>query len=537
MNMTVDAELELSGDAAADALVSRISAKFRLAEEPTQRRSSTYYDTFDWALFRDGGTLELRQEPNEDRLAWCSLDGGSAQLIQDHGEPPVFAEDLPAGRVRSRILGPAGIRRLLPVMVVRTAYRTFRALDEEDKTVVRLVLEAHRFEDPQTGATGDLPPRVRLFPVRGYDAELSAVRETLVVELRASRPAQSQLAQALAATGRDPDSFRFKRELALVPDARSDETTRKILLSLLEVVQANVPGARDNLDPEFLHDLRVAVRRTRSALSQIKGVFPADVVEHYKARFAWLQQVTGPVRDLDVYLLDFPDYQQALPAPLRRPLEPLRGYLIARYDAEQRRLAETLDSHEVAQLLSDWRAFLVSPLVARPDASDALRPVKELADARIWRMFKRVRKEGRAITPASPAEEMHELRKSCKKLRYLMEFFLSLYPSGETKQLIKLLKNLLDNLGSFQDLAVQADHLRDLAVRMRDAGQAETDTLLAMGALVGHLLSRQEQARADFAETFASFIAGDAQQQFRMHFGPKGPPGASSESGPTGPAP
>ncbi len=100
-------------------------------------------------------------------------------------------------------------------------------------------------------------------------------------------------------------------------------------------------------------------------------------------------------------------------------------------------------------------------------------------------MYRRVRKEGRAISPDSPAEDLHELRKSCKKLRYLLEFFSSLYPKKQVGALIKLLKVLLDNLGKFQDLAVQGDHLREMAQTMRDEGVAATDTLLAMGVLVG----------------------------------------------------
>ena len=102
-------------------------------------------------------------------------------------------------------------------------------------------------------------------------------------------------------------------------------------------------------------------------------------------------------------------------------------------------------------------------------------------------MARRVRKEGRAIGPDSPPEEMHELRKSCKKLRYLMEFFQSLYPAVEVRG-CQALKTILDNLGGFQDLAVQAAHLREMAARMRAEGLAEPGTLLAMGTLIGDLL-------------------------------------------------
>jgi CHAD domain-containing protein len=147
-----------------------------------------------------------------------------------------------------------------------------------------------------------------------------------------------------------------------------------------------------------------------------------------------------------------------------------------------------------------------------------MRPVLAVADDRIWTMYRRVRKEGRAMSPASPPEDMHELRKSCKKLRYLVEFFDSLYPKQEVRQLVKLFKVLLDNLGKFQDLAVQADHLREMAQRMRDEDRASTDTLLTMGILVGDLLEHQHRAREDFAQIFACFDSDEHQGLFKTLF-------------------
>ena len=83
------------------------------------------------------------------------------------------------------------------------------------------------------------------------------------------------------------------------------------------------------------------------------------------------------------------------------------------------------------------------------------------------------------------------------------------------------LKVLLDNLGRFQDLAVQADHLRETAQQMRDAGCADTDTLLAMGVLVGDLFERQQQARVAFSGVFADFDTPARRAIFRELFAPE----------------
>ena len=86
--------------------------------------------------------------------------------------------------------------------------------------------------------------------------------------------------------------------------------------------------------------------------------------------------------------------------------------------------------------------------------------------------------------------------------------------------MVKLMKVLLDNLGNFQDLSVQADHLRDMAQRMRDETHASTDTLLTMGVLVGHLLEQQHRAREEFAQIFATFDSEGHQALFNALFAP-----------------
>jgi CHAD domain-containing protein len=410
---------------------------------------------------------------------------------------------------------------LLPLLEVHGRAQMLRLLDDDEKTVVRLLLENNRFRDPVRDREGPLAVRLRLLPVRGYEEYLRATATMLDQDLGLEPARTTVLPEALAAAGRHPGDYSSKLDYHLDPDKRADATTKEILLGLLDTLEANIEGARANLDSEFLHDLRVATRRTRSALTQIKGVFAPELVDDYKTRFAWVQEFTGPVRDLDVYLLDFDDYQKSLPAPLRPHLTPMRQFLTSHYDAAHRKLVRALGSAKFKGLLKSWRAFLEAPVPERSAVPNAMRPSKGVADTRIWRMYRRVRKEGRAIGPDSPAEDLHELRKSCKKLRYLLEFFSSLYPKKQVGGLVKMLKVLLDNLGEFQDLAVQADHLREMAQQMRDEGLAETDTLLAMGVLVGDLFNRQQKARVEFARIFAGFDAQDNQAVFRELFAPE----------------
>ena len=180
-----------------------------------------------------------------------------------------------------------------------------------------------------------------------------------------------------------------------------------------------------------------------------------------------------------------------------------------------------LRSAPYRQLKTQWRRYLNSPLPKRPGAADAARPVVDVAHRRTWRMYKRVLREGRAITPESPAEELHELRKSCKKLRYLMEFFQRLYPAGKIRALINELKELQDNLGDFQDLEVQIHTLAQYREQMDKEGYTGPRTHLAMDTLLERLQVRMQEVREEFAGRFERFARRSNHKHFQQLFRPE----------------
>jgi CHAD domain-containing protein len=180
-------------------------------------------------------------------------------------------------------------------------------------------------------------------------------------------------------------------------------------------------------------------------------------------------------------------------------------------------LAKKLKSDKYSQGMAAWGQFLREESARYPAEPGARLTIKQLADLRIWKVYKRVGREGDAITIHSAPEELHELRKTCKKLRYLMEFFDSLYPRGELKPLLNHLKALQEVLGSYQDYQVQEDHLRQFGIEMQ-ANQVPANTLMAMGMLIQHLDSAKQQVRECFAEAFRSFRADENHKGFKKLF-------------------
>jgi CHAD domain-containing protein len=288
---------------------------------------------------------------------------------------------------------------------------------------------------------------------------------------------------------------------------------------LAEVIELNMPGTLEDVDSEFLHDLRVAVRRTRALQRELRGVFAPEPLRAFRDGFKELQRITGPTRDLDVQLLEFDELAEGLPADVAGDVAPLRRLLEDHLVVERRKMVRGLGAGPTRALLDNWSEYLdrlvESDESVRPDAA---RPVADVAGARIAKVYRRMVKMGSAIGDDTPAEALHELRKQGKELRYLLEFFASLYPASVVKPMVATLKGLQNVLGRFQDREVQAALLRSLGdeVASLDGGAA---ALMAMGVLVQRLGVQQRLARELFAASFADFAAKSQRKLVAETFG------------------
>lgn len=485
-----------------------LGAGLRLRRLPPAAVVRVFWDTFDGRLYRRGEVLESVEEKQAVRLLWRRLGGEPLRSLA--APAPRLAADLPPGAFRRRLEAVTDVRALLPLARLQTRSRSWEVLGGGDKVVCRVFAEEYRVGPPDGGELRPLRARTRVEPVRGYPDAARQVRAALT-RLPGLEPATGDvLLGALAALGRRPPDYTSKLRAALEPGMTAAEAVRRVLLGLLETLEANEEGTRAALDPEFLHDFRVAVRRTRSALGQLRGIFPPAARERFRADFGWLGAQTGPARDLDVHLIHLPEYRAALPESAGADLEPLRALLAARQEAEHRSVAKALASRQYRGLVAEWRAFLEEgsgPWVQDAGAPEAGRPVRHVADARIRKVLRRALREGRAIRDTSPPEELHELRKTCKKLRYLLEFFQGLYPGEDAAALIASLKGLQDNLGAHHDVHVQSEALAGFARELEGAVGAGPGTQRALGMLLERLRAREGQLRAEFSRRFETFAA------------------------------
>jgi CHAD domain-containing protein len=337
--------------------------------------------------------------------------------------------------------------------------------------------------------------------------------------LAEARP--SLLDDAVTQSGGIVGGVSAKPNVHLTAGMRADDATYRICRRLADIAEANLPGTLDDIDTEFLHDLRVAVRRTRSVLREMRGVLEPAARERARTDLRWIQEITGPTRDLDVLLLDWPSVIASLPASTGADLAPLHD-LLARHRARAwRTMCDTLRGPQYAVAWSAWRELLARPQPR--DAADAPpnadRTVAAVAGERIVAVYRAMVAGGLAIDDASPPVALHDLRKRGKELRYLLELFGSLWPSATVGPLVSTLKALQDVLGRFQDDEVQATFLRSLGPELART-RGGPDALVAVGTLVHRLADDQAAARRAFAARFEPFAAKPTRKLVMATFRP-----------------
>ena len=396
------------------AALATLSPSFTVMPEPAAARTRrrTWLDTFDWRLYRAGLMLQFEQARRGGRLLLSKADGTpqAEQPVTGWPRRPRLAEDLPDGPVRDRIIVLTRPRALLPIVRAVSTVSVTRLLNADGKTVARLVVDRTTVTAPSTaapsaaaaGTTAELPPRLTVTAVRGYPAQARKAASLLATAPGISHASQNVFTTALTALGRHPADYTSGVEAEITATMPAPVAVARLLLRLLDTLELNVNGVLRDIDTEFLHDLRVAVRSTRSAIKLFGGVLPAELAEHYKTEFKWLGDLTTPTRDLDVHLLGFgPMMTGQLVAASPADLEPLRAFLIRRRAREFRRLATALRGPRFRAITDDWRKALLE--IRDAGGARRRRPTAAaLALATTGRAFRRIAAQGAAITQESP---------------------------------------------------------------------------------------------------------------------------------------
>jgi len=467
--------------------------------------TTTLVDTFDGRLHRAGLRLELRTSAGIE-LVLSGDDVVPAHLSVD--VVPRVVTDLAPGPFRSRIASLIDIRALLPQVRVRMERSVGLLRDGSGKTVAiaELYEHVHIVDRPDI----DRFTTIEIHEVPGYAKQARRARRVLQgVGLEECE--LHTLAQCAAAADVDLAGFKATATVPLEADMAALDGIRAVLVNLEVAISANWQGAIDETDTKFLHDLRIALRRTRTVLAASKSVIPAEVLDPAREGLAWLARATGAARDLDVYLLEWKGYTDPLGVGAAVSLEPVRDVLVQHCADAHHELGHALRSERATALMTEWRRWLGEPVGSDglpPRADD---PLGKAVARRIDRAHRRLIDQGRLIGPDTPADDVHDLRKDAKKLRYLIECFSSMLPGRPRKRYVKQLKALQTNLGEHQDAEVHISLLRSLTPALVSA---DANAMVAVGELIQRLEQTRVAARAEFAERFADYDSPTTQRSF-----------------------
>lgn len=493
-------------------LINELADHYTIKKESAVAERLTIYDTFDWRLFNK--SLVLYACGN--RLFLRKLAKNEIMHSSEISTFPVFIWEFPEGELKHLLAPIIKTRALINLVAVNSRSIPYRILNADEKTVARLAYE--EFQPSRKKDAPVLATHLRLKPVKGY---LKYARD-LAKRIEAAGFTLSKVDdiyfKALAVVEKKPGSYTAKVNIQLDPDMRSDKATKAILRFLVQVMRINEAHIEKDLDTEFLHDFRVATRRTRSALGQIKYVFPKKTTDRFKKDFSFVGKLSNELRDLDVYLLNEDKYKAMLPPILRDDIDPLFDHLRKKRSKALQKVIRGLKAKKYAKTLKDWETFLNKPQRDSVTASNAKLPVIDLARNRIYKKYRNVVKVGSQILENTEDGMLHVLRIHCKKLRYLMEFFSSLFPPKKINTLIEQLKKLQDNLGDFNDLRIQREYLLNIIEELPIAHQQSKKTLAAIGSLIGALDEEKQTVKDAFAKTFTDFASPANQGLFRELF-------------------
>lgn len=264
-----------------------------------------------------------------------------------------------------------------------------------------------------------------------------------------------------------------------------EQAFQAIARNCIGQIQSNETGVARGQDPEFLHQMRIGLRRLDAAFALFADVLQAPPsIAH---ELEWLMDQLGPVRDWDVFLAStLPQVAEAMNRP--GPLGSVTAAAREKSAALHAQAAAAVSSARFAKLLRALENWIEQrgwrdDVPAKGKAQLKMRVI-DFAGAILEQQQQRLLRRGRKLKDADQ-DRRHRVRMAAKRARYAAEFFASLYPGKRVRPYVQALTRVQDELGWLNDAAVANRLLDDL-----DDG----DPALREGAAMvrGYLAARSE---------------------------------------------
>jgi inorganic triphosphatase YgiF len=474
---------------------------------------STYFDTKKLKLRHKGLSLRVRRIGRRHVQTVKQEDSASAAVLtRNEWEHDIAADRPDLDVTRDTALAPLlnkKLRRdLMPVFQTRVRRRVFqlrRGDSEVELSIDKGTVEAGRNSSPLC--------EVELELKHGQPADLFDLAKSLAGEVPVQLAVKSKADRGYALIAAAKPEAMKAAPVALAPDIDVQSAFKIIARACLHQLVANQPVVLGG-DPEGVHQMRVALRRLRAAISLFADMLPDPQTNALKAEFKGLSGELGPARELEVFLK-----RVVKPVAERKPHGP--GLAVVSRELRQKRedayarAHAAVESQRCRALVLDAAAWIeAGDWTRNPDeAARGLRerPIAAAAADELRRRWKKIVKEGKHLDDLNP-DRRHRLRIQAKKLRYASEFFAGAFPRRKSvrrrEDFVASLGKLQDALGDLNDIAVH-EELSERLVDGEDAGgkrrRGRARKAFAAGRLSGREEARTAPVLAEAERAYAAF--------------------------------
>jgi inorganic triphosphatase YgiF len=419
----------------------------------TQKLYSIYYDTADLELRRQAMALRLRRVGKQ----WVqTLKGGgqvSAGLHQrNEWEMPLPSEqlDLDALKASGGEL-PHGVRSRLQPVFVTDFSRNVRLVDFEGAQI-ELCMDSGEIRAGQASCPIS---ELELELKSGAPQQLFKLALALldIVPLDVEHTSKAEYGYLLFSAAKP--SVSKPRFPALKKSQSIGSAMQSMIGACLAHVESNVPGALLKVDEEYLHQVRVGLRRLRVVLAIAQRYRADDELTILREQVTKLCVELGRSRDWDVFVT-----QTLAPICARLPehagLREVLGVSERTRKKQHAGMENSLASQDFQRLLLRFGAWMHGA-----QANETSITLEQFASKILERRSRQVAKHGKALT-GEDAAQLHLLRIACKKLRYSTEMLGGLFADSRIRAYVSALAELQDILGILNDIAVAHRLLDDL---------------------------------------------------------------------------
>lgn len=469
----------------------------------TRNLRSIYYDTPGDALFQKNISLRVRKVG----ARWVQtvkrgtgVRGGLSNPIElevdVNGEQPDI-EAVPDKKLKAEIL------ELIAETPVVARFetlirRTTRILETDTGDRVELALDTG---EVVAGDQSVVLCEAELELIEGSVQALYSLARVLfdVAPLRFSGESKAargfRLAHAAPGERTAPIAPRIAAGARMKASLTAEEGFQEILRGCLDQISNNRIAMLQSEDPEGPHQLRVGLRRLRSAFKTFRPLANDAETQRLSAEARRIAAIAGDLRDLDVLISDIvAPAQETCPQP--DVMNALRQVLEEHRQDMRSKACAALRDPKINAFVLDLGAYTEMRGWLRPDdigqRAMLTQPIAAFADQALDACWDRVTRAAENLEQLS-IEERYDVRKALKKLRYAVEFFAALYKPKNLKPFLKQLKKLQDLFGYLNDVAMAAT-LTDLDLgtgRNRDAVER------AIGYTIGWHQAHSEHAWSD----------------------------------------